>query len=104
VFGVFVLLYWHAYRKRAELELNELETFDTRNDIQEGALNCGIALLSIAVVLVGGPRYAGLAGLTYMLAGVAMGANGTIMGRKRRRLEQQYLTASHDASLEKQTA
>jgi uncharacterized membrane protein len=104
VFGVFVLLYWHAYRKRAELELNELETFDTRNDIQEGALNCGIALLSIAVVLVGGARYAGLAGLTYMLAGVAMGANGTIMGRKRRRLEQQYLAASHDASLEKQTA
>ena len=30
VFGVFVLLYWHAYRKRASLDLNELEEFDTR--------------------------------------------------------------------------
>ena len=30
VFGVFVLLFWHAYRKREALELNELERFDTR--------------------------------------------------------------------------
>src|SRR5436853_5640060 len=35
VFGVFVLLYWHAYRQRAALELNELEAFDTRVDVQE---------------------------------------------------------------------
>src|ERR1700704_297221 len=35
VFGVFVLLYRHAYRRRTMLELNELEVFDTRKDIQE---------------------------------------------------------------------
>lgn len=35
VFAVFVLLYLHAYRKRAELQLNELEAFDTRSSIQE---------------------------------------------------------------------
>jgi type III secretory pathway component EscS len=90
VFGVFVLLYSHAYRKQAALELNDLELFDTRNSIQESALNCGIAVLSICIVLVAGPRYAGVAGLSYMLAGVAMGANGTIMGKRRRRLEKEF--------------
>jgi hypothetical protein len=90
VFGVFILLYWHAYRKRADLELNKLELFDTRNSIQESALNCAIALISMGLVFFGGAKYAGLAGITYMLTGVAMGANGTIMGSRRRRMEKEY--------------
>ncbi len=94
VFAVFVLLFWHAYRKRHELGLDELEVFDTRNSIQEMLLNCGVALLSTAVVLFGGPKYAGLAGLVYMLTGVAMGTNGTIMGRRRRRMERAYAPVS----------
>jgi uncharacterized membrane protein len=94
VFAVFGLLYGHAYRKRAALELNELERFDTRNSIQESALNCAVALLSISLVLIGGPRYAGLSGLAYLLIGVLMGAHGTIMGRRRRRLEAEYLRST----------
>lgn len=90
VFAVFVFLYWHAYRKRKDLELNELEVFDTRNSMQEAALNCGIALLSTGIVLVGGPGYTGLSGLVYMLTGVAMGTNGMIMGRRRRRMEREF--------------
>lgn len=90
VFAVFFLLFWHAFRKRNELELNELEVFDTRNSLQEMALNCSIALLSLAIVLVGGPNYAGLAGLVYMLTGVAMGTNGTIMGKRRRRMAREF--------------
>jgi uncharacterized membrane protein len=92
VFSVFVLLYLHAYRKRKTLELNELELFDTRNSIQESLLNCCIALISIALVILGGPRYAGLAGWTYMLTGVALGTNGTIMGRRRRRMEKGHVS------------
>lgn len=92
VFAVFFLLFWHAFRKREELVLNELEVFDTRNSLQEMALNCGIALLSLAIVLLGGSKYAGLAGLVYMLTGVAMGTNGTIMGRRRRRMARQFAT------------
>ena len=92
VFSVFVLLYWHAYRKRLELDLNAVESFDTRNSIQECALNCGIAVISICIVLFAGAKYAGVAGIAYMLTGVAMGANGTIMGNRRRRLEKQIQT------------
>lgn len=87
VFGVFVLLYWHAYRKREVLELNELEQFDTRESIQEGALNCGIALLSLLIVLIGGAKRAGLSGMAYMLTPVVMTLNGMTMGRRRRKLE-----------------
>ena len=90
VFSVFVLLYWHAYRKREALELNVLERFDTRNSIQESALNCGVAVFSICIVLFAGPKYADLSGMAYILTGVAMGANGTIMGRRRRRMEKDY--------------
>ncbi|MDQ1729829.1 MAG: hypothetical protein QOD33_1954 [Pyrinomonadaceae bacterium] len=89
VFGVFVLLFSHAYRNRAVLELNELERFDTRESIQESALNCSIALLSLMIVVVGGAARAGLAGMAYLLAPVVMTVNGMIMGKRRRRLEEQ---------------
>lgn len=87
VFGVFVLLFWHAYRKREALELNELERFDTRETIQESALNCGIAVLSLLIVVVGGAARAGLAGMAYMLTPVVMTLNGMLMGKRRRKLE-----------------
>ena len=87
IFAVFILLYWHAFRRRAQLELNELEVFDTRNSIQEAVLNCGIGLLSIAVAAFGGVRYGILAGPVYMLLGVVLTVNGGLMGKRRRRLE-----------------
>ena len=88
VFGVFVLLFWHAYRRRDDLELNELERFDTRESIQESALMCGIAILSLIIVLVGGAGRAGIAGMAYMLTPIVMTLNGKIMGRRRKKLEQ----------------
>jgi uncharacterized membrane protein len=88
VFGVFVLLNWHAYRQRDALELNELERFDTRESILEASLNCGIAILSILIVVIGGPGLAGLAGVAYMLTAVVMTLHGMIMGRRRRKLEE----------------
>jgi uncharacterized membrane protein len=94
VFLVFVLLYRHAYKKRAELDLNELEIFDTKSSIQESALNCGIAILSISIILIGGANYSGVAGMIYMLTGVAMGVHGTLSGSRRRRLEQRLLSKS----------
>jgi len=87
VFGVFVLLFWHAYRKREALELNELERFDTRESILESALNCGIAVVSLLVLAIGGVGRAGLAGMAYMLTPIVMTLNGKIMGARRRKLK-----------------
>ena len=86
VFGVFVLLYRRAYRKLASLDLNELEQFDTRGSIRESVLNCGIAILSLLIVLIGGPARAGLAGMAYMLTPIVMTINGRVMGRRRKQL------------------
>jgi hypothetical protein len=87
VFGVFVLLFWHAYRKREALELNELERFDTRQTMLESSLNCGIAIVSLLVLAIGGVARAGLAGMTYMLTPIVMTLNGRIMGIRRRKLK-----------------
>ena len=87
VFGVFVLLFWHAYRKREALELNELERFDTRETMLESALNCGIAIVSLLVLAIGGVGRAGLAGMAYMLTPIVMTLNGKIMGGRRKNLE-----------------
>jgi hypothetical protein len=88
VFAVFALLYWHAYRRREVLALNELEVFDTRADIRESLLNVGIATVSIAIAALGGGRRAGLAGMTYMLTPVVLTVHGAINGKRRRKLEE----------------
>lgn len=89
VFGVFVLLYWRAYRQRSVLALNELEVFDTREDIQESALNVGIGTLSVIFATLGG-RFAGVSGMTYMLCPIVLTLHGTIMGKRRRRIEDRF--------------
>jgi uncharacterized membrane protein len=85
VFGLFVLMFWHAYRKREKLELNELEVFDTRTDIRESALNVTIATVSIGFGLA---RYGGLSGLTYMVCPLVMTMHGMMSGKRRRRIEE----------------
>lgn len=86
VFGLFVLLYGHAYRRRNQLNLNELEVFDTRTDIREAALNVGIALISIVFAVV--TRSASLSGMTYMLCPIVMTTHGMMSGKRRRKLEE----------------
>jgi Endosomal/lysosomal potassium channel TMEM175 len=90
VFAVFALLYWHAYRRRAQLELNELEVFDTRTDIRENLLNVGIAVVSLSLAVFGGGNFAGLSGVVYMLTPVVMTLHGTINGRRRKKLELRF--------------
>ncbi len=87
---MFVLLHIHAYRRREQLQLNTLEVFDTISGIQESALNCGIALVSISIVWFGGAGFAGFAGMTYMLTGLVMATHGFINGARRKRIEKEF--------------
>ncbi len=84
VFGIFVLMYAHAYRRRGELELTDVEVFDTRTSIRENVLHTGIGLLSIVLVLIGGSGWALWSGLTYMLIGPVLSLHGTLSGKRRR--------------------
>ena len=47
VFIVFALLYHHAYRCRAALELSELEVFDTRSGIAHHLVSTTVGLISL---------------------------------------------------------
>lgn len=87
VFLLFALLFVHAYRKRDELELNQVERFDTRESIVSSFIKAGCGLLAAAVAVVGGERYGGIAGLVYpVVFAPTLGAYHTIMGRRRRKL------------------
>jgi uncharacterized membrane protein len=87
VFTVFALLYWRAYAKRGELELNRLEVLDTRTELGENILHVIIGLLSIALATGGTAGYVALAGFIYMLVGPVMTLHGLLRARKRKRLE-----------------
>jgi len=93
VFAVFTLLYHHAHRKRRELGLNELETFDTRTFIGENAVNVFVGLVSVAVAALGGARYSLFAGFAYWLLAPAHFIYGSARGRRRKRLAQRLAHA-----------
>lgn len=88
VFAIFALLYLHAYRRRASLGLSELETFDTRTALQENVLMMLVGLLSVGLAVFGGLRYAFYAGMTYWLIAPLLFTHGTLMGRRRRKVEE----------------
>ena len=83
---LLALLYVHAYRKRGELELTPVETFDTKAGIVGHLLAAGIGLVSILIALTVPQRMVGLAGFAYFLFGPVMATYGALAGRRRRRL------------------
>ena len=86
VFGIFTLLYRHAWRRRDGLSLDELEQFDTRAKIREYVLLTGIGLTSILLaVTVPNPA---IAGWTYGVTPIVMTLHGVLSGRRRARLEK----------------
>jgi uncharacterized membrane protein len=93
VFVIFALLYLHAWRKRDELELNELERLDTRQAIQVFSFGAVLGLVVVAnsavSALVEGKPYedkAALAAAVVLFACMAALLRFRI-GRKRQRRE-----------------
>ena len=89
VFTIFALLYYHAYRLRASMDLNDLEKLDTRESIISAIINMGVAAISLAIVFFGGPERAGIGGMIYpILIAPATTIHYAIMGKKRRKLRE----------------
>ena len=82
VFGLIAAMYLHAYRKRREIGLSAFEAAVTRMSLTSHAIWIAIALLSIAVANIGGPRWVPIAGCLYALLGPTQWLNGVIMGRR----------------------
>lgn len=89
LFIVFALMYRYAYKKADELELNEIERFDTRWSIKSNVLMASVPLLSslLAIILAGNEALVGMvSGFTYFLYTPVMITFGRMFSKKRKKL------------------
>jgi Sec-independent protein secretion pathway component TatC len=87
VFLIFAFMFIHAYRKQRELELSEIEKYDTRSSIQAELINVGVGVSSLLLLVVGGRYGASLAGWIYITLGPIFTVHGMLRGKNRRKLE-----------------
>jgi uncharacterized membrane protein len=88
IFLIFALLYQHAWGLRGELELNEIERFDTRASIHENLLMAAIPLLSAGFAAVAPANILGLGAPIYFLYLPLLTIQGMRQGRARKKLEK----------------
>ncbi len=88
VFLLLALMYRYALKKSVELELNEIEIFDTRVSRNTNLIMGAIPLLSVLVAFIFRKQWiAGmLAGFTYFLYPLVMSFHGIAVDRKRKKL------------------
>ncbi len=85
IFGVFLLLYLHAYRQKESLGLNEIEVVLTRFALHAQMIHVGVAALSILITLTGilaKINLSPVAGLIYAMIGPARTIHGILYGRR----------------------
>lgn len=91
IFMIYLLFYVHAYRKRAALELNEIELLYTRSGIHAAFINIGIALLSILLASSVTVKSSFWAGIIYFLSGPLHTIRGITLGKRVAQLQKQAL-------------
>lgn len=86
VFFVLVLMYRYALSKKEDLELNEIEIFDTQTSIRTNVLLGAMPLLSVLIVLVfyNDPFSSMYSGFAYFLYGPVMGWHGKRVDKARK--------------------
>jgi uncharacterized membrane protein len=82
VFGLFGLMYIHAYKLRNEMELNRLEVLQTLFSIRENVIMVAIGAIAFALAF----KYPGWAGWWFFMIGPALGIHGAIYGNRIRLL------------------
>jgi uncharacterized membrane protein len=86
VFGVFALLYLHAWRRRHELALNRIEQARTRHSLIDNLAMVIVGLTSTALAMTLPLRWVGLAGYFYFVIGVYFTVAGMVFGARERAL------------------
>jgi len=94
VFTIIAFMYRHAWRKREELGLNEVEQIDTLSSIWDNAVMAGFGVASILLAHVIPIRFVFIAGFMYSFIGIPKWLIPRVMGRRRRAAEQRLLAAA----------
>ena len=81
---LFYLFYRNAYARRKELELTEIEAYDTRWFALENLFDAAVPVVATVLALVLPSPMVGLAGFAYCLFGLAAFIHGSIYGKGRR--------------------
>jgi uncharacterized membrane protein len=88
VFWILAAMYRHAWQRRDELGLNEVEVMDTRESVYDNFFMGVFGIISIALAH---SRWVGMAGLIYFFIAIPKTAVPWIMGTKRRKAEESML-------------
>ena len=88
VFFTLGLLYVHAYRQRAALQLDALELVDTRYQIVDHCAVALVGILSCVVANATGPSGQSWAGWMYFLLGPLKTTIGYTFGKQRKQIER----------------
>ena len=83
IYLVFFLLYKNAFKFKNELELNELEVFETKVSLYSFAVMALIPVTSIFLLGILPAESIGYAGMIYCLYGVIVPIYSTLVDRKR---------------------
>jgi len=81
---VFFFMYRYALSRRSELELNEIEAYDTRWFATENLFQAAVPVIATALAFILPPQMVGMAGFSYCLYGLAGFMFGSIYGKGRR--------------------
>jgi uncharacterized membrane protein len=84
VFSLVTLMYAHAYKFRAALDLNPVEAMETLVEMRENAILAAVGIGSFLIAF----RSPGWAGWFYMVLMPAMWIHGVVSGKKTRVLAQ----------------
>ena len=100
IFFVLMLMYRYALKKKEELELNEVEIFDTRVSVYGNALMASIPLLSVVLVIIIPNPIVGsaISGFSYFLYWPVMTIFGKRSDKARKRLLDNPILVPDDTS------
>ncbi|HWG50876.1 MAG TPA: TMEM175 family protein [Candidatus Acidoferrales bacterium] len=84
VFVLFSLLYYYAYKKRSQLQLNEYETMLTGHTAINHLVIGSVGLVVVAAAMLLPLKYAGLSGFLYFLNAFYGWTAGSVLGKRRR--------------------
>jgi len=84
VWALYAALYYHALRKKKELELTSAEILMTRAVLAENLIYVGVCVVSIVLAIT--TRNGWLPGVIYFVLGPLQGFNGWWFGRKLNKL------------------